>query len=317
VSADTCPRCDAPRGEGAECPRCGVIYARAEARAADAAAADPAAEEARPPGRSVVQDWAAGQRLDAARIEVQLARFAVPGMLLLWLVLVQSDIGRFFARTFFGMWLHELGHATAAWLCGIPAIPGAWKTLIEDERSFLFALAVLAGLGYAVWWTWTNEKRVGFAAAVAVLGIDLIATLLLPLHSAHTFISFAGDAGSLFYGVLLMTAFFVPPEHKFHRDWLRWGFLLIGAASFADTFTEWWRSRSDYSLIGFGEIECGTLSDPSQLVEDGWTVAAIVRRYLTVGVFSLAALVPLQILYLRRTQAALTEADPSTIPRGR
>jgi hypothetical protein len=298
-----------------------VIYARAEARAAaehDESGADaPEADDLRPSGRSAVEEWAARQRREAAQTEAHLARYAVPGMLLLWFILVQADLGRFFARTFFGMWLHELGHAAAAWLCGIAAIPGPWFTSVDADRSFLFALALIGGLGWAAWRTWTDEKRLAFAVAVGVLALELVCTLLVSLRAAHVFIFFAGDAGCLVFGALLMAAFFVPPEHKFHRDWLRWGFLVIGAAGFADTFDEWWKARSDYTRIPFGEFERGGPSDPSALVEAGWAVSAIVHRYIAVGLVSLAALVPLQILHLRRTQAALEEAEAPASRRGR
>ncbi|MFP2897675.1 hypothetical protein ACLEQD_14535, partial [Corallococcus sp. 4LFB] len=44
----TCPRCGAPRVDGPECPACGVIYLRAEVRAAtqQAEARDREAREA-------------------------------------------------------------------------------------------------------------------------------------------------------------------------------------------------------------------------------------------------------------------------------
>src|SRR5687767_4757176 len=121
-----CPRCAVPRASGDECPRCGVVYARAEKRAG---AHEPGSEALEPPPPpSAAALFAHQHSIDDARLEVWLARLAVPAALAIAWVLAKMDLGRFLLRTFFGMWLHELGHAVAAWLCGYPAIPGPWFT---------------------------------------------------------------------------------------------------------------------------------------------------------------------------------------------
>jgi hypothetical protein len=79
-------------------------------------------------------------------MEVRLAWLAVPGALVVAALVDHTELGAFLLRTFFGMWLHELGHAVAAWLCGFPAFPGPWFTPMAEERSALFALAIMAGL---------------------------------------------------------------------------------------------------------------------------------------------------------------------------
>lgn len=316
-----CPRCGAPRVAAPDCPHCGVVYARAERRAG---ALDPSPEPALPAaeadgdeprgrGRSAAAQFALAHTLAEARSELQLARYAVPAALLASLLLAQTDIGVFFLRTFFGMWLHELGHAVAAWLCGFPAFPGPWFTSIGGERSFVFALSISAGLAYAIWRAWTDEERVWMGVAIAVLVLQLALTVVLAPARAHTLISFSGDAGSLVFGAALMAAFFVPPGHKLHRDWLRWGFLVIGAASFADTFPDWWIARHEPSVIAFGEIEGRGDTDPTVLLQAGWTVGQMVSRYVGLGVFSLIALAAAQVLHVRRTRDALAalEADVS------
>jgi hypothetical protein len=312
-----CPRCGAPRVTGAECPHCGVVYARAQRRAA-APAGEPAApaigEEPPRPAISAAAQFARDNALAEARSETQLARFAVPAALLTSLLLAQTDMGVFFLRTFFGMWLHELGHAVAAWLCGYPAFPGPWFTTIGEERSFLFALAITAGLAWAIWRAWTNQDRVWMGVAIAVLVLQLALTVVLSPSRAHTLISFAGDAGSLVFGAALMAAFFVPPGHKLHRDWLRWGFLVIGAASFADTFPAWWTARHEPSVIAFGEIEGRGDTDPTVLLQAGWTVDQMVSRYVGLGVLSLIALAAAQVLHVRRTREALEALETDLSP---
>jgi len=73
---------------------------------------------------------------------------------------------------------------------------------------------------------------------------------------------------------------------------VRWGLLLIGAAAFADMFGTWWAAQWNPDVIPFGENEGSGLSDPLKLLEEyGWPTTTIVRRYVMVGVFSLAGLV--------------------------
>jgi len=283
-----------------------VVYARAERRAG----LQPLA-----PAMSAAAQLAHDNALLEARSELQLAKFAVPAALLTALALARTDMGGFFLRTFFGMWLHELGHAVAAWVCGFPAVPGPWFTSVGGERSFVFALTITGGLAWAIWRTWTDHRRVLSSLAMAVLVLQLGLTLVLSPAKAETLISFCGDAGSLVFGSALMATFFVPPGHKLHRDWLRWGFLVIGAASFADTFPDWWTARHEPSIIAFGEIEGRGDTDPTSLLQAGWTVDQMVARYVGIGVFSLIALAASQVVHFRRTREALERLeDPPLTP---
>lgn len=315
MTSPTCVACGAARVPGPECPSCGVIYARAEQRAAARAEADRSGPPLPDRRASAAWAFAHGRAVSAARAELRLAWFAVPGALLGCALLARTGLGQFLLRTFFGMWLHELGHAVAAWLCGFPAIPGPWVTSVSSQRSFLFALALAGGLGWSAWKGRTSGNRALATAAGSALVAQLLGTLVLSARGAATLISFAGDAGSLVFGAALMATFFVPPGHKLHRDWLRWGFLVIGAAAFVDAFGGWWAARTDTSAILFGAFEDGRPTDPTQLVQrDGWSVDAMIRRYVGTGVLSLAALVPLQLLHVRRSRAALEALEREAAP---
>src|SRR5262245_25231966 len=134
--SSTCIRCDVPRVAGPECSRCGVVYERAERRVATQrdGASVATGEPLLAPRLSAGAEFASRQRLVSTRAELQLARFAVPAAIVAWWVLIHTGMGGFFARTFSGMWLHELGHAVAAWLSGFPALPGPWVTAVGAER---------------------------------------------------------------------------------------------------------------------------------------------------------------------------------------
>src|SRR3954465_12986635 len=93
------------------------------------------------------------------RDELRIRQLAVPVALAVAVVFHTFELGRFLQRAFFGMWLHELGHASAAWLCSVPAFPGPWFTSMGSERSWPFAIFLSAGLGYSLWRTRGDEER--------------------------------------------------------------------------------------------------------------------------------------------------------------
>jgi hypothetical protein len=263
---------------------------------------------------SAAARFARDHELAEARMELRLAQFGVPAALFVAWVVDHTGLGAFFIRTFFGMWLHELGHAAAAWLTGYPAVPLPWFTSVGSERSFFFALAITGGLGYLVWRGWTTEDRKLAAGAAAVLVVQLFGTVILRPGTARTWITFAGDAGGLVLGAVCMAAFFTPPDHKLHRDWLRWGLVVIGAASFVDALHGWWDARRNIDAIVFGEIEGSADTDPTVLLQAGWSVDQMVFRYLAVAFVALVALAVLQYFHVRRTRATLEALESGDEP---
>jgi hypothetical protein len=260
--------------EAPDCPRCGVIYAKAEAHALATTVFAPS--------------WS-GETDDEA-LERRVRIFAIPVALAGAALLVWTGPGHFLVRTFASMWVHEIGHAIAAWLCGYPAFPGPWFTPVADARSPILAVLLAGALAYAVFRSFNAERRALAAASAGLLVLQLGCTLLTS-SAARQFIVFAGDGGCLVLGTLLMATMYAPAASPLRRGWLRWGFLVIGAASFADAFAQWWGARSDYDTIPFGHDEGSGLSDPSVLTElFGWTTGALVRRYVVLGCLCLAAL---------------------------
>jgi len=225
------------------------------------------------------------------KLELRLRAFAIPVALLVASLFLWSGLGHFLARTFFTMWVHETGHAVAAWLCGYLAFPGPWFTPVANSRSPMLAVALAAALLFGAIRCWKADRRGAASAFVTVLALQLCCTLFVGARAARQFIIFAGDGGCLVLGTLLMTTVYAPARSALRRGWLRWGFLVIGAMSFADAFALWWGARSNYDVIPFGQNEGSGLSDPSVLTElFGWTTGALVRRYVVLGVVCLVAL---------------------------
>lgn len=327
-TAPTCPRCTAPRVPGPECPRCGVIYARAEARAARAAAvrqeAPPAPAAALEPEAPLAVDpaWLAPPDLrsdilpdetpaldadaEAAAFELKLRTWVLPVALGLGWLLATGSL-RFIVRLF-TMLVHETGHAATAWLCGIPAVPTLWVTLSASTRWYSFAALLAAGAGALAWRGWQRRQWGRVATGAGLLVVQAVCTLGLSFGKARALVTFGGDAGMMVLGTALMASFYVRPGSYLHEHGLRWGFVPIGAVAFWDSFSSWWRARTDVDAIPFGRIEGVGLSDASRLVDQyGWSVGDMIRRHVAVGVVCLVLLATLYAVQLYRGRSSASK----------
>lgn len=245
-------------------------------------------------------------------LEVRLRTWAIPVALVVCWLLVKTGPGHFLLRTFMSMWVHELGHASAAWLCGYLAFPGPWLTPVAAEKSLIFELLLLGALGSGVLWASRNERPLLARALVALAAVQLFCAALLGEPRAKQFFIFMGDGGALVIGTLLMLTVYAPRDSGLVKGWLRWGFLVIGAASFADVFETWWGARTDSDRIPFGMNEGVGLSDPSVLSDQyGWSAEQLVHRYVALGCVCLAILAAAWLYGWKRKSALTpnTESD--------
>ena len=262
----TCPSCGADRGHLLGCER-GTISI--------APALPPATRE------------------DPAPDTTRARALAVPIALGIAGLLAFTGPGSFLLRVFFGMWLHELGHALASWCCGVFAVPLPWLTLGGQSRSPVFIVllfGVLGGLFYRFRW-----KALAVPAGVLLVG------LLVPFRHVTTFIVFSGDGGSLVLGTALMLgAMVLPDDALLARGALRWGYVVIGAAAFMDAFVTWVKAWRDVAELPFGRSEASGLSDALRLVdESGWSETALVRNYLLLGLVCLCVLAVVVVRQVR------------------
>ena len=286
-----------------------MLYAKAQARAPRPAPqapppAEPALEPPEPAPLASALRW--NGELEDARLELRLCQFALPVALVVAWMLVNTPAGGTLVRIFLSMWLHELGHATSAWLCGFPSIPGAWVTRTWETRSDVVFLMVATSLGALVLRGWLHQRRSLMFLGTTGLVLQFVGTVLLSPLKAQQLITFGGDAGCLVLGSLLMATIYAPRYSALRQGGLHWGLLFIGATSFMDAFSGWWAARSDFARIAFGQNEGVGLSDPSKLVDvHGWTETELVRRYVWLGLACLAALAVLYAVGLHRARAGL------------
>jgi hypothetical protein len=233
-------------------------------------------------------------------VERRIRQLALPLALGLAFVVTGSGL-RGIVRTFLTMWVHELGHAVAAWLCGFGAFPGPWFTPVSEDRMIVVTLLGLTAIGYGGFRAWQAGARstCGLLAVIAL--VQLALTFAMRAHAARAFIVFSGDAGCLGLGTLLMATLYVRPGSALHRGWLRWGFLVIGAFAFADAFRTWWAAGHSTEGVVFGENLGRGDSDPTVLAyQFGWSEAQLVGRYMALAWVCLGMLAALYLVHLRR-----------------
>lgn len=219
-----------------------------------------------------------------------------------------TTIGPFFLRTFFGMWLHEMGHAAAAWVTGRWALPLPWVTFSFD-RNIVVSLLVFGGAGSLIHFG-RRGSRVLLGLGVTLLAVA-VAGHLAPESVQEPFFTFGGEAGAMIFGALLSCAFLVDSPLRPFRGGLRWGWLVIGAASWADAMRVWWACRQDFANVPFG-LEDGMPSDASRLVDEfGWDTRTMVNRFVLVGCVSLTGVAVAWLVALRRQRQTLRRHDGS------
>jgi hypothetical protein len=233
--------------------------------------------------------------------------FAIPvALLVAWLV-VHAGFLHMLLRTVFSMWIHELGHATAAWLCGRFAFPGPWFTPVGGGRSYVVMVLVTAAIGYGVFRLWP-ERKAWAVFLLLLLPVQYFCSFALSRRLADVFIIWSGDGLCMVIGTLLMLSLYARKKSQIRVGWLRWGFLVIGASAFADGFATWWAARKDREAIPFGENEGSGLSDPTVLVfQQGISVEQLVSSYLWTGLACLAVLAVAYLLGLRKDRETREE----------
>lgn len=312
-----CPHCDALRVPGPECPACGVVYAKARPRAAPPPPPPPGPEDVVGDARGLLPGQAAavwtGDRDDARR-EVLIRTLAPPLALLVVTLLVSTGAFHMLLRTFFSMWLHELGHAVAAWLSGHLAFPGPWRTPVSSGRVAGVVILVAGGLALLTAWGWRSRRPWLVLAGAGGLFVQLVCTLL-PRGAAQALFTFGGDAGAMIIGAALFATIWAHPEGRLAKGRLRWGFLVIGAVGLVDPLVTWVRGALDREEIPLGMIEGVGMSDAMKLWKThGWTLGEIASRYVALGLACLAALAIGYAVGLARARVRLREAEAVLSP---
>ena len=196
----------------------------------------------------------------------------------------------------FHVWVHEFGHATAAWMCGRKAtpLPFGW-TPVEPEYSPFVYFGLLAMFVILFAAGWMERKVWPMIAAVALAGLQYYMTWRMTEDQQEFWWSAFGGVGGEFYlSTLLMVAFYVQLPDKFKWGFCRYVFFLIGASAFLHIVVYWnqvYRGQEDIpmgSMIGGEDDENG---DVNKLINQfDWTAREIKHNYQYLGYYCWAVL---------------------------
>ena len=266
-----CPKCGLLQDDiHTECPRCGIVFAKVLRVRNDVALA--LVDHGRSSAQADVERTLAERQ--AFRGELRARVLALPCALAAAWAAVKMSPG---IVRIFTMWVHESGHAVAAWLCGYVAWPGPWLTPVGGERTFALTATMVGLLGFGAFRAWQRERWFWVVVATAVLMLTLFCTFFLREGQARQLITFGGDGGCFVLGTVLMLTLYARADHPLRTERLRWALLILGALAFMDAYRVW---SGPFDHLPFGEDERG-LSDPAVLAEEfGWSVLLLVNRYL-------------------------------------
>lgn len=227
-------------------------------------------------------------------------------VLLAWLVsLTPLD----FLLRGFHVWMHEFGHATAAWMTGRKAtpLPIGWTPIEDDYSPFVyFGLLLLFGLLAVAGW---RERKIWpVIVAVALAAAQYVLTWRTPLYRQEFLWTFCGVGGEFYLSALLVAAFHVQLPEKFRWGVCRWVFLFIGASCFLHIYLFWRKVYHGIEEIPLGSLIAGEddrNGDMNRLMSDfGWTHSMIRRRYLALGNGCIAAVALVYLAFALRLNRA-------------
>lgn len=302
-----CPKChfDDPL-QTAECLKCGLIFAKYTG--AEQTVSQPSSTL---PERSPQELAEEQQKL---KNEFLCRIFALPGALLLgWL----ANLALPTLTAFLAMWLHEAGHAIAAWFCGYAAFPTAWITLIPDQRTRWISLLLGAAVAAGGYFAFRLQRWFWVAASAGILVLFVLGNLQSESHARLLF-TFWGEGGAYVLSTALMLTFYARPASPITRNQLRWGLLLLGAMAFWSVYTRWAGGFENIAQFLDDTDARGIPSDMRVLtLVYGWSTYVLIHSYWKVGYACLltlatayaAGLAQAQRLNPRHTSRAAAQHD--------
>lgn len=205
----------------------------------------------------------------------------------------------------FHVWVHELGHASVAWMTGHKAVPLpiGW-TNVEQSQSLIVYLVVVLLLGTLGVYGWRERKPFPVFLAALLISLQAYMTWRLPEDRAHMWMIFAGVGGEFYIAAAMMALFYFNMPDGFKWGGCRYFFLFIGAASFSETWSFWRDVRHGIEDIPYGSMIGGEDDgggDMNILRDDyRWTQHQIIHAYSHLGDMCLVALALVYAFFVLR-----------------
>jgi len=202
----------------------------------------------------------------------------------------------------FHVWIHEVGHASVAWLSGRPALPlpFGW-TNVQHDKSLALYFGVLLALGALGVSGWRERKAWPIILATALLGAQTYMTWILSEDRARLWMIFGGVGGEFYVSAAMIGLFYFEFPEKFKWGGCRYVVLFIGVASFYESFAFWRRVKHGLEGIPYGSMINGEGDgggDMNILADDyHWTQHRIIFTYNHLADGCLALLVVVYAIF--------------------
>jgi len=213
--------------------------------------------------------------------------FVPPLLLALAYALNKSPLG--FLMLGFHVWMHEFGHATAAWMTGRRAtpLPFGWTPVEPDYSSFVyFGLLLLFVILFVAGWKERKPWPMIVAAVLAALQYYMTWRMSGD-RQEFWWSAFGGVGGEFYLSALLMASFYIQLPEKFHWGICRYVFFFIGASAFLHIVLYWNQIYHGWEDIPFGSMingEDDSNGDMNKLMDDyGWKKIDIRNNYQHLG----------------------------------
>lgn len=241
---------------------------------------------------------------------------ALPLLLALAWAVNASPLG--FLLRGFHVWVHEFGHATVAWLSGYRALPLpiGW-TNVEPERASFVYFGVLFLLGVMFWAGWRERKIWPLLLPLVIAPVQFHMTWQMPAHRGELWLAFGGVGGEFYLSTALMALFYVQMPEKFRWGGCRYVFAFLGASSFLNIWLFWRKVARFEELVPYGSLingEDDAGGDMNILRLHGWRETEIVHTYTTLGLWCLAILAVVWLVFATRLDRVIGDRVTRLLP---
>jgi len=202
----------------------------------------------------------------------------------------------------FHVWIHEVGHASVAWLSSRPAVPlpFGW-TNIEANKSLPLYLFILVALVVLAVTGWRERRLWPIVLGIALIAAQSLMTWSLSEERAHLWMIFGGVGGEFYLSAAMMGLFFFEFPERFKWGVCRYVVLFIGAASFFESYAFWKQVKRGAQGIPFGSMINGEDDgggDMNILTEEfHWTRHQIVFTYNHLGDACLVSVIGVYLFF--------------------
>lgn len=191
------------------------------------------------------------------------------------------------------LWVHEFGHATAAWLCGIAATPFVGWTNYGAGQSWWVSLCFVFLLGVLGYKSYENKCWFLVTSFSLLFFIFLYCRFFLDTIETELFRTYMGIGGEFIISAWLVLAY----HHKFPEymqwDTLKYVSLFFGAVVFYHAFALWLGVSMNERDIPWGSLLGGEgVGDMNTLRNyHGWGRKRMIQSYVRLGYVSLAIII--------------------------